>query len=243
LCTLASASARAQSTPPSAQRGERPELAYAPADEPAQGASTNDRTRARELTAKASAAYRANDFAQALEHFERAYALVPAPELLFNVGQCQRHLGRDAQARGSFRAYLRARPNAPERAQIERWIASAGPEPERQPVARREPPPVAAREPTPAPGRLAPSAAQLPVTPVPAIDDPVVDHTLVEGPDMSDPTGEIARSERDDQGSVVERWWFWAAVGVAVGGGITATLLLSDEEEPSPGSLGTVRWD
>jgi hypothetical protein len=57
-----------------------------------------------------------------------------------------------------------------------------------------------------------------------------------------------ARATHDDQGEtgtrIYERWWFWTALGVvAVGGGITAGLLLDDNSAPPPGSLGTVRWD
>jgi len=241
LCALASAGARAraQSAPASAPRGERPELAFAPeGPEPVEGrGQAQARTRARELTAQASAAYRAQDFAGALQLFERAHALVPAPELLFNLGQCQRHLRRDAQAQRSFRAYLRARPNAPEREQIERWIARSTPAPRREP--KRTPG-----------SELAPSAARLPVTAAPPARAAVVERSLVERPAPSDraraaaPGQRDEPAQRDDQGSIVERWWFWTAVGVAVGGGITATLLLSNDDEPAAaGSLGTVRWD
>jgi tetratricopeptide (TPR) repeat protein len=246
LHALASADARAQAAPASTQRDARPELAFAPEGvaPDAGGSGANARQRARQLTAQASAAYRSGDYPAALERFEQAYALVPAAELLFNLGQCQRQLGRDAQAHESFRAYLRARPNAPERAQIERWLASSAREPARE--VRRERP---RREAQPA---LAPSRARLPkAAPEPA-RAAVVERTLVTPPAARDhsPHSPVRRddartqAERDEQGSIVERWWFWTAVGLAVGGGITATLLLRDDDEPAAaGSLGTVRWD
>ncbi|HMI94734.1 MAG TPA: hypothetical protein VK509_25345 [Polyangiales bacterium] len=245
LCVLALASARvqAQSAPAGPQRGERSELAFAPegAAPVESRAGARDRTRARELTAQASGQYREGNFTAALALFSQAYALVAAPELLFNLGQCQRHLQRDAQAQRSFRAYLRARPNAPEREQIERWIASSAPAPQREP--RRAPQRELRSE-------LAPSVARLPQTAPPparaAIDQraqvepqPARTRALVAASKEPDP-----RAQHDDSGSIVERWWFWTAVGVAVGGGITATLLLSGDDEPAAaGSLGTVRWD
>jgi tetratricopeptide (TPR) repeat protein len=238
---FASAGAHAQTAPASGQRGERSELAFAPEGAaPVEGpAGARDRTRARELTAQATNAYRDGNFARALALFEQAYALVPAPELLFNLGQCQRHLQRNAQAQRSFRAYLRARPNAPEREQIERWIASST---AAQRVARPEPRRAPRHE-------LAPSAARLPQTAAPPARATVVEHALVEPQTpnralVAASKGPEARAQRDEAGSIVERWWFWTAVGVAVGGGITATLLLSDDDEPAAaGSLGTVRWD
>ena len=84
-----------------------------------------DHARARALSADAMVAYRAGDFPLALARFQEAYARVPAPELLFNIGQCYRQLQRHEAAKAVFTAYLEALPNAPERTQIERWIASS----------------------------------------------------------------------------------------------------------------------
>src|SRR5689334_16267645 len=86
-------------------------------------AKANDHARAEALSAEGMSAYRTGDHARALERFQGAYTLVPAPELLFNLGQCYRQLKREEAARAVFGAYLKARPNAPERAQIERWMA------------------------------------------------------------------------------------------------------------------------
>jgi hypothetical protein len=45
---------------------------------------------------------------------------------------------------------------------------------------------------------------------------------------------------RDDSGTVLEQWWFWSAVGLAVAGSVVTTLLISEEETPTPdkGDLG-----
>lgn len=46
---------------------------------------------------------------------------------------------------------------------------------------------------------------------------------------------------RADDSSIVSKWWFWTAMGVAVAGGITAGILLSlpDDPEPIRGDIGT----
>lgn len=66
--------------------------------------------------------YQSGDAARALEAFRAAYALAPHAELLFNIAQCHRQLGDGAKALESYEAYLRARPDAPNRAEVERWM-------------------------------------------------------------------------------------------------------------------------
>ena len=47
-----------------------------------------------------------NDFAGARERFERAYKLVPSPKILFNLGEANLGLGRNAEAVRSFEGFL-----------------------------------------------------------------------------------------------------------------------------------------
>src|SRR5262245_48046586 len=54
-----------------------------------------------------------NDYAGALERFERAYKLVPSPKILFNLGEAYRGLGRNAEALRSFEGFLDLAPDAP----------------------------------------------------------------------------------------------------------------------------------
>ena len=54
-----------------------------------------------------------NDFAGALERFERAYALVPSPKILFNLGEAYLGLDRNADALRSFEGFLDQAPSAP----------------------------------------------------------------------------------------------------------------------------------
>jgi tetratricopeptide (TPR) repeat protein len=66
--------------------------------------------RARSLAAEGRKAFEAEDYALAIERYEAAYQLKPAPGLLFNIGQCHRKAGRYDEALGYFRRYLDSMP-------------------------------------------------------------------------------------------------------------------------------------
>lgn len=96
----------------------------------------DDLTRARAAFEAAERAYRLGDFERALEGYERAYALVPKPELLFNMGQAQRNLERWEEAIFSFEGYLRDASSAPDREEVRALIADLEAEAQRA----RDPP-------------------------------------------------------------------------------------------------------
>jgi tetratricopeptide (TPR) repeat protein len=61
-------------------------------------------------------------FRDALTEYEGAFEASPLPEFLFNIGQCHRNLGDYRSAIFSFRKYLRLRPEAENRASVEKLI-------------------------------------------------------------------------------------------------------------------------
>ncbi len=67
--------------------------------------------------------YDTGSYQQALVDLERAYELDPRPALLFNVGLCQRALGRHRAAAIALRSYLREMPRARNRAKAEALLA------------------------------------------------------------------------------------------------------------------------
>jgi tetratricopeptide (TPR) repeat protein len=67
-------------------------------------------------------AYGAGRFAEALSYFERAYELTEEPDLLYNVATVHDRLRHDEEALAAYRAYLEARPDAPDRPNIEARI-------------------------------------------------------------------------------------------------------------------------
>lgn len=66
---------------------------------------------ARQLFIDGSADVEAGRWADAIESFERAYALSCAPSALYNLAMAQRALGRHRAARDSFDRLLRDHPN------------------------------------------------------------------------------------------------------------------------------------
>jgi tetratricopeptide (TPR) repeat protein len=214
------------------QRDPTTRVGHEPGDRP----SAAERARAADLTARARSAFRAQRYAAAAQLYERAFAIIPAVELQFNLGQCYRQLNQVGEARAAFARYLRARPDAPERPQIERWLAdSGGGQLEVTPVSRA-PAPVPADKPT-----------AVPAAPVVAADRAQADQERDRALGAASVTRVARDTPRDDSGpTVYERWWFWTAIGVVAVGGATAAILLDQgrgEQQPPAGTLGTVRWN
>jgi len=89
---------------------------------PADGRSGADEVRARGLFKRAEVHFNLQEFEKALKLYAEAYKLKPLPGFLFNIGQCQRHLGKLEEALFSYRIYLQRVPNPPNRAQVQRLI-------------------------------------------------------------------------------------------------------------------------
>ena len=66
--------------------------------------------------------YRLGEFAQALEAYGKAFALVPRPELNFNLAQCHRQLGQWEKAVFFYKRFVSALPEAEQVALARRFI-------------------------------------------------------------------------------------------------------------------------
>jgi tetratricopeptide (TPR) repeat protein len=102
--------------------------------------------------------YKVGRFQEAFQDYQRAYELAPFPDLLFNMGQCQRNLKDYDRALFFFRSYLKEKKNATDRVRIEQLIAQL--EGERTSVATVPTASVAIAEPEPAPPLTAPPAIE-----------------------------------------------------------------------------------
>ena len=71
---------------------------------------------------EAEAFFRVQDYTKALEGYKEAYLLSKAPELLYNIGQCQRKLGRYEEAIESYKSFLAGAPDASNRTDVEALI-------------------------------------------------------------------------------------------------------------------------
>ena len=79
---------------------------------------------ARQHYAEAQALYERGAIEQAMASFQAAYAAMPDPALLFDLGQCHRRLGHRAEALAAYRAFQQQRPDSDKRPVVERLIAS-----------------------------------------------------------------------------------------------------------------------
>lgn len=88
------------------------------------GAQAPAREAALELYEQGKTAYRAGDFARAADLLERAYALFPAPVLLYNLARARESKGDDPGAVEAYRRYLAGDDDAEDRPAIERRVAT-----------------------------------------------------------------------------------------------------------------------
>jgi tetratricopeptide (TPR) repeat protein len=106
-----------------------PAAGQAPAAAPAQPAALaapptqEQRDKAREAYARGQALFDAGKFAEAEAAFAEAYAAVPNPVVLLSTSECEVHLGKLDDAYVALQRYLQERPDAPDRAEVERKAA------------------------------------------------------------------------------------------------------------------------
>lgn len=201
--------------------------------------------RAAELTTEAQTLYDGGHYEEASELYRKAYAVVPAPELLFNLGQCQRLMGRSQRALKYFEAYLRLRPDAPHRPLVEQLIEEnrliAPPDSALQPASSQPPAISAAPKEAGAEPELPHRARHANVMPLPP-PEPLAETDTQSASLLAD-----GRYDHHESPALYERWWFWTAIAVvAAGAAVTTYAIASDgkDSEPQPmTTLGTIAWD
>jgi hypothetical protein len=92
------------------------------------------------------------EFADAIREFETGYKLKPLPLFIYNIAQVERVAGQTQKALEDYERYLNAEPRAPDRAEVERWIALLRQRLQEAPTPANPAPPATAAEPNPAPG-------------------------------------------------------------------------------------------
>jgi tetratricopeptide (TPR) repeat protein len=162
----------------------------------------DDTSKARKHFEKGKNLYDAGDFAPALVEFKEAFRLRDDAAFLFNMGQCHSKLGDDSAALHAYKSFLRRKPEAPNRAQVEARIAEI--------EERQKQPAVAPLVPPPDSPPLVPNLQPVATTPSPALDL-----------QSTQPISEPAPTP------VLKSWWFWTGVGSVVVGGVTTAILLS----------------
>jgi tetratricopeptide (TPR) repeat protein len=72
--------------------------------------------------AQAQKQFNLGKFDAALVEYEAAYDAKPLPDFLYNIAQCYRNLEDYDRAIFSFKKYLKEKPDADDRAQVEKFI-------------------------------------------------------------------------------------------------------------------------
>ena len=85
--------------------------------------TTTPEAEAKAHYARGTSYYNLGRYREALAEYEAAYLAVQDPPFLFNIAQCHRKMGRDQEALGAYRSYLRVAPNAPNRSEVQKRIA------------------------------------------------------------------------------------------------------------------------
>ena len=119
---------------------------------------SSQRDRALDLFERGKAAYREGRFEEAVTLLTEAYALEPAPVLLYNLARAQEGLGAFAEAIEAYERYLAAEKEIPDRGAIEQKITSLRRTLEEREALARERDEAKRREAaTPAPGPAVPT--------------------------------------------------------------------------------------
>jgi tetratricopeptide (TPR) repeat protein len=189
--------------------------------------------------------FRLGRFADALAAYSRAYEVAPLPGFLFNIGQCHRMLGNHERAVFFYQGYLREKPDAKNRAAVDKLIQdsqaklAAAAEEQRQKEEERV--------------RLEQEKLRLEQERLQAAErarrDDVRLREAAERTRQAEEAARVAaaaeeRARLEAEPAVYETWWFWTvlvgAVAVAAGGVALGVTLSGDEVVLPGGSLGTL---
>ena len=195
---------------------------------------------------QATAAFGLGHFLEAAEHYQAAFSLRPDPALLYDAEQAYRLGGNKARALELYRNYARLygnAPNAPDArnhaAVLERELSAVPAPGDAPPAADTVVAPADTSSPAPASppsaenqARAAEPAPELTLTPPPASSSSSLVSLAVT------PDGDTAA--RRDAPSLVQRPWFWIAIGAVAAAGVLAVVLATGgDKDPKP-SIGTI---
>ena len=174
--------------------------------------SAEKKAQAKAHYVKAKAAFEKDHYQQALFEYTKAYAALPLPGFLFNIGQCYRNMGYINEAIEAFELYLEKKPDAPNRAAVEELLKELNAKAGNTPAVDDGPNDGTG---TPDDGAGTP-------------DDGTADPAITDGdgtddgttPAYVDTTPPPKKEKKPTRTPVYKKWWFWTIVGaVAVGGG------------------------
>jgi iron complex outermembrane receptor protein len=142
------------------------------------------------------------EYKQAITDFEDGYRIKPSSTFLFNIAQCHRLSGNVERAIYFYKAYLRADPEAGNRAEVEARIDAL-----EKPL-----PPSGTSAPRPA---TTPPPVMTPATPQPATT-PAPVTTQATSPPAPEPQVTTSR----ERTPLYKKWWLWTTVGIVAAAGV-----------------------
>jgi tetratricopeptide (TPR) repeat protein len=189
------------------------------------GAQTESQKKeAKEHFEKASRLYELQKYGDAIAEYESAYLLVEDPALLFNIGQAYRLWDKPEDAIRSYKNYLRRRPDATNRADVEKKIVDLENQIEEKRIATTPAPIPVLAEPAPTitPPVAPPVTSQMPPTsqppklPAPFIAAPP------QGATTTNPALILAPAKPPS--TAPKRWLPYSLLGIGGVGLFTATV-------------------
>jgi tetratricopeptide (TPR) repeat protein len=188
---------------------------------------------AREHTKVAAQHYKLGRFRDALDEYSKAYELVPAAPLLFNIAQCWRNLGNHERAVFFLEGYLREakadaanRPIAQELVVEERRLYE-----EQQAEERRRAEKEQQQKDETEQERKAREAEER----------KLIEARRLREEEEARRVAALRKADSQRMPKIWEKWWFWSVVGgVAVAGGAAAWYFNPEVTTVPPmGTLGT----
>ena len=187
--------------------------------------------------------YNLGEFKEALVDFREGYRNYQEPVFLFNMAQCQRQLGDFDGAIFSYRSYLRAKPDAPNRADVEeriremeqaqqRKIQQGAPTGVEPPKGQPRPVPMGV---TPAP------TTPLGSSPPPATTGPAAGPAQTPAPTVA-PAAVEPQAPGATAQPIYKKWWLWTIVGgvVLAGAGVGVGVAVGSGENIYSSDLGNL---
>jgi hypothetical protein len=214
---------------------------------------TKEKTEAQAQYDRGTVHFNLDEWPLAIEDFKAAYRLFPDATFLYNIAQCHRKMGNAPEALSFYKKYLRERPDAPNRPEVEKRIDELEAALAAQAKSREAPPPGVAppsfstqpaippaalpseppAAPAPAAAGTEPAAAPTEPTPAPALGNaaPPVPAPADMAPAGADVTTSAPAPGEAASSNIFHKWWFWTAAGAAVvAGGVVAIVALSSSK-------------
>jgi len=187
---------------------------------------------ARAHTDTGNAYFNLEKYKEAIAEFEQAYLDKQDPAIFFNIGECHRLLGNNAEAIRFLRRFLQETHDHPNRMKAEERLADL----ERARAA--PPPPVVAAVPLARPLTPPPPVAAVPppVAPPPVAPWPPPPQPVMAAPGLAPGPLAIAAAPPPASTSapVYKKWWFWTAIGaVVVAGAVVGVAASASPSRPA----------